>query len=84
MATGVDGLYCKRPIQCLASSEILTLPPPALDSIYVSTLWVPDCTVHNVHVIDGIAETWYKSGQMEVIFVNFVKVFESKKINFIR
>jgi hypothetical protein len=31
----VEGLYCKRPIQCLASSEILTphpLPPPA--SVY--------------------------------------------------
>jgi hypothetical protein len=24
----VEGLYCKRPIQCLASSEILTPPPP--------------------------------------------------------
>ncbi len=24
----VEGLYCKMPIQCLASSEILTSPPP--------------------------------------------------------
>jgi hypothetical protein len=24
----VKGLYCKRPIQCLASSKILTPPPP--------------------------------------------------------
>jgi hypothetical protein len=24
----VEGLYCKRPIQCLASSEIFTSPPP--------------------------------------------------------
>ncbi len=24
----VEGLYCKRPIQCLASSELLTPPPP--------------------------------------------------------
>jgi hypothetical protein len=24
----VEGLYCKRAIQCLASSEILTPPPP--------------------------------------------------------
>jgi len=24
----VEGLYCKRPIQCLASSKILTPPPP--------------------------------------------------------
>jgi hypothetical protein len=27
-ATTVEGLYCKRPIQCLASSEILTPSPP--------------------------------------------------------
>ncbi len=26
--TRVEGLYCKRTIQCLASSELLTLPPP--------------------------------------------------------
>jgi hypothetical protein len=26
----VEGLYCKRPIQCLASSEILTSPPHPL------------------------------------------------------
>ncbi len=25
--SSVEGLYCKRPIQCLASSEILTPPP---------------------------------------------------------
>ncbi len=24
----VEGLYCKRPIQCLASSEVLTPPSP--------------------------------------------------------
>jgi hypothetical protein len=24
----VEGLYCKRPIQCLPSSELLTPPPP--------------------------------------------------------
>jgi hypothetical protein len=24
----VEGLYCKRPIQCLASSKLLTPPPP--------------------------------------------------------
>jgi hypothetical protein len=50
----VEGLYCKRPIQCLASSELLTprpgwrgvggsivrkTPDTALYSIYVSTLW---------------------------------------------
>ncbi len=27
-AGSVEGLYCKRPIQCLASSKILTLHPP--------------------------------------------------------
>jgi hypothetical protein len=27
---GVEGLYCKRPIQCLASFEILTPTPPPL------------------------------------------------------
>jgi hypothetical protein len=26
----VEGLYCKRPILCLTSSEILTPPPPPL------------------------------------------------------
>ncbi len=26
---GVEGLYCKRPIKCLASSEILTPHPPS-------------------------------------------------------
>jgi hypothetical protein len=26
----VEGLYCKRPIQCVASSKILTPPPPHL------------------------------------------------------
>ncbi len=25
----VEGLYCKRTIQCLASSELLTPPPPS-------------------------------------------------------
>jgi hypothetical protein len=28
MELAVEELYCKRPIQCLASSEILTPPPP--------------------------------------------------------
>ncbi len=32
----VEGLYCKRPIQCLASSEILTPPPsPPTASVYL-------------------------------------------------
>jgi hypothetical protein len=30
MRVAVEGLYCKRPIQCLASSEILTPPPHPL------------------------------------------------------
>ncbi len=41
----VEGLYCKRPIQCLASSEILTLhrpapPPPAFGAGGGHTRWV--------------------------------------------
>ncbi len=30
----VERLYCKRPIQCLASSRILTPPPPQPASVY--------------------------------------------------
>ncbi len=30
----VEGLYCKRPIQCLASSEILTPPPPPGECVH--------------------------------------------------
>jgi hypothetical protein len=46
----VEGLYCKRPIQCLASSEILTphpstpgvhcTPPPAFGAGGGHTRWV--------------------------------------------
>ncbi len=36
----VEGLYCKRPIQCLASSEILTPHPPHRPaSVYPPPLW---------------------------------------------
>ncbi len=31
---GVEGLYCKRPIQCLASSKILTPTPHCPASVY--------------------------------------------------
>ena len=46
---GVEGLYCKRPIQCLASSEILTphpltarlvCVPPAFGAGEGHTRWV--------------------------------------------
>jgi hypothetical protein len=30
----VEGLYCKRPILCLASSELLTPPPHRPASVY--------------------------------------------------
>ncbi len=50
MSTFVEGLYCKRPIQCLASSEILTphpltaqgecTPPPAFGAGGGHTPWV--------------------------------------------
>jgi hypothetical protein len=35
MEYSVEGLYCKRPIQCLASSEILTPPPHRPASVYL-------------------------------------------------
>ncbi len=36
----VEGLYCKRPIQCLASSKILTFPPPHHPaSVYTPRFW---------------------------------------------
>ena len=39
----VEGLYCKRPIQCLASSEILTLHPSPSDECFPPPLrWGED------------------------------------------
>jgi hypothetical protein len=35
----VDGLYCKRPIQCLASSEILTPTPSPPGECVPARLW---------------------------------------------
>jgi hypothetical protein len=44
IAETVEALYCKRPIQCLASSDILTPPPHPLTARRVSggehTRWV--------------------------------------------
>jgi hypothetical protein len=48
IATGVEGLYCKRPIHCLASSEILNphpsppgeCVPPSLGAGVRHTRWV--------------------------------------------
>ncbi len=50
LSSAVEGLYCKRPIQCLASSEILTpqpitaqrvcTPPPAFGAGGENTCWV--------------------------------------------
>jgi hypothetical protein len=40
---GVEGLYCKRPIQCLVSSKILTPPPhlsPPGECVGGHTRWV--------------------------------------------
>jgi hypothetical protein len=37
----VEGLYCKRPIQCLASSEILTPPHPLTPHRPASVCTVP-------------------------------------------
>jgi hypothetical protein len=45
---GVEGLYCKRPIQCLASSEILT--PPPLTARRVCT---PPPLVRRTHWLGG-------------------------------
>ncbi len=43
MVHGVEGLYCKRPIQSLASSEILTPPPHRPASVYPPPLvWGED------------------------------------------
>jgi hypothetical protein len=36
---GVEGLYCKRPIQCLASSEILTPHPLTARQVCTPPLW---------------------------------------------
>ncbi len=35
----VERLYCKRPIQCLASSKILTPPPPTARRVCTPRLW---------------------------------------------
>jgi hypothetical protein len=35
----VEGLYCKRPIQCLVSSELLTPHPPAFGAGGGHTRW---------------------------------------------
>ena len=35
----VEGLYCERPIQCLASSEILVPHPAPPASVYPPALW---------------------------------------------
>jgi hypothetical protein len=35
----VEGLYCKRPIQCLASSEILTTHPLTARRVCTPRLW---------------------------------------------
>jgi hypothetical protein len=43
----VEGLYCKRPIQCLASSEILTPPPPPHRPASVHTRWVKGVGVNS-------------------------------------
>jgi hypothetical protein len=39
---GVEGSYCKRPIRCLASSEILTPPPRRQASVYLPTFGAED------------------------------------------
>jgi hypothetical protein len=38
----VERLYCKRPIQCLASSKILTPPTPTLPGECVPLVWGED------------------------------------------
>ncbi len=40
MSVNVEGLYCKRPIQCLASSEILTPHPLTFGAGGGHTRWV--------------------------------------------
>jgi hypothetical protein len=35
----VEGLYCKRPIQCLASSDLLTPHPLTARRVCISRLW---------------------------------------------
>ncbi len=55
--TGVEGLYCRRPIQCLASSEILTPPTPSPPG---------ECVHHRVHRVATSAfwRTFHHEGKI--------------------
>jgi hypothetical protein len=70
----VEGSCCKRPIQCLASSEILTPPPPSLPGGGGHTLagWrrgggsmvrkTPDTALYSIYVKYFVG--WTKKGHL--------------------
>ncbi len=49
----VEGLYCKRPIQCLASSKIFFYPPPPPHLLTARRVCSPQPLVRGEDTLDG-------------------------------